>query len=86
MDLSVGIQPVRVTLHWKPIEKISGTGEAIVESYKLEKTTIDELIVTRSFIALAVLICESGDYHCFPLHPDSTNEPGNLAAHYEVCW
>lgn len=35
------LRPVRVTLHWKPIEKISDTREAIVESYKLEKTTID---------------------------------------------
>lgn len=35
------LQPVRVMLHWKPMEKISDTGEAIVESYKLEKTTID---------------------------------------------
>jgi len=32
---------VQVTMHWKPMEKISNTGEAIVESYKLEKTTID---------------------------------------------
>jgi hypothetical protein len=34
-------QPVRVTLHWKPIKEISDTERTIVESYKLEKTTID---------------------------------------------